>query len=72
MPEETREIRIDFENQLKKIEKNDKQKSALYTTCLFSLSVLIFLMVLTGTIMSYNNYMRVKNQTNNSSAVLEL
>lgn len=72
MPEETREIRIDFENELKKIEKNDKQKKALYTTCLFSLSFLIFLMVLTGTIMSYHNYMKVKNQINNNSAVLEL
>ncbi len=75
MNDNTEQIMIDFEERIENIEKSKKNKTLIFNTVLYTVSIMLFLLVLAGTIFSYNNYQKVKekvNDANNNVTTVEL
>ena len=75
MNDNTEQIMIDFEERIENIEKTKKAKNVMFNTVLYTVSIMLFLLVLAGTIFSYNNYKKAKekaNEINNNITTVEL
>ena len=72
MNETNEQIKKDFEERIESIENSKKNKTLLFNTVLYTVSILMFLLVLCGTIFSYNNYVKAKEKANNSITTVEL
>ncbi len=69
MEQTSERIKKDFEERIESIEKLKEKKSAMLNTVLYTISIIMFLLVLCGTIMSYNNYIKVKDKANANNKV---
>ena len=69
MEQTSERIKKDFEERIESIEKLKEKKSAMLNTVLYTISIIMFLLVLCGTIMSYNNYTKVKDKANANNKV---
>jgi len=68
------EIKQEFENKIKLIEESDQRKNNFIYKIMNASFVLLFLIVLSGTVLSFLNYQKtIKNQANvsNNSNVIE-
>ena len=77
MVENSDEIRRDFDNKINHLKEHDKKKKLVVVTLLYMVSIVLFVAVSFGTIMSYKKYVAAKNnqpvQTDvNPSNVIEL
>ena len=66
------QIKKDFEERIESIENSRKNKEVIFNTVLYTVSIMLFLLVLCGTIFSYNNYVKVKERANTNIKTIEL
>ena len=66
------QIKKDFEERIESIENSKKNKEVIFNTVLYTVSIMLFLLVLCGTIFSYNNYVKVKERANTNIKTIEL
>lgn len=73
MNDSSNDIKKQFDDKIKSIEENDKKKTFFIYTIMNVSFVILFLAVLSGTIISYMNYKQVTQSTvnikNNSNVV---
>ncbi len=67
MNENTEQIKKDFEERIENLEKSKKNKSQMYNTILYTVSIIMFILVLAGTFFSVSNYIKTKDKVNNSN-----
>ena len=67
MEQTNEQIKKEFEERIENIENSKKKKSAMFNTVLYTVSILMFLLVLGATIMSYNNYVKAKEKADNAN-----
>ena len=72
MNESNEQIKKDFEERIESIENSKKNKTLLFNTVLYTVSIMMFLLVLCGVIFSYNNYVKAKEKANSSITTVEL
>ena len=75
MGQTSEQIKKEFEERIESIEKSKKNKTFIYNTVLYTVTTMMFLLVLCGTIFSVNNYYKAKekaNQINNNITTVEL
>lgn len=72
MNESNEQIKKDFEERIESIENSKKNKTLLFNTVLYTVSIIMFLLVLCGAIFSYNNYVKAKEKANSSITTVEL
>ena len=65
------DIKKEFERQFENIEKNEHKERKTKVTLMYVCLIIVFLFVLTGTILSYNNYVKAKNKLNNNVNVIQ-
>ena len=68
-------IKQEFEEKFKCIEETDKKTKKFRTSLLYASSVIVFIAVLCGTILSYQNYAKAKakqDRINASQNIVEL
>ena len=66
------QVEKEFNERIECIEKAQKKKALIFNTVLYTVSVLMFLLVLCGTIFSYKNYVRAKEKAENNITTIEL
>ena len=71
MSEECLSIKEEFDNNFKILEDKAKKKSQFLNTSLIILGICLFISVLLGTLLSYNNYVKAKERQNNKVQVIE-
>ena len=64
MSETSEQIKREFEERIESIEKSQKNRTLIFNTLLYTISIMLFLAVLCATIFSYNNYVSAKNKAN--------
>ena len=60
MEQENENIKKEFDNKIKNIEELDKSKSDTIFTLCVTASIILFIAILVGTIVSINNYLSAK------------
>ena len=65
------DIKKEFERQFENIEKNEHKEKKTKVTLAYMCLIVVFLFVLAGTILSYNNYVKAKNKLNNNVNVVQ-
>lgn len=71
MSEDCLSIKEEFDNNFKILEDKAKKKSQFLNTSLIILGICLFISVLLGTLLSYNNYVKAKERQNNKVQVIE-
>lgn len=66
---EHEEIKKEFNDKLKDIEKIDESKKKLINTLCYTVAIILFLCVLMGTIISIKNYLDAKKQQESNNNV---
>ena len=73
MEQLSEQIKKDFEERIESIETHKRNKTFLYNTVLYTVSIMMFILVLCGTIFSINNYIKPKEKaSNNNIKIIEL
>ena len=73
MEQLSEQIKKDFEERIESIETHKRNKTFLYNTVLYTVSIMMFILVLCGTIFSINNYIKAKEKaSNNNIKIIEL
>ena len=65
-------IKLEFEEKINDIEENEKKVNKLKVNFLNIVFVFSFLLVLSGTIISYTNYVKAKEKPANNNTVVEI
>ncbi len=65
------DIKKEFERQFENIEKDEHKEKKTKVTLAYVCLIVVFLFVLAGTILSYNNYVKAKNKSNNNVNVVQ-
>ena len=63
------EIKNEFNNKLKDIEKVDESKKKLVNTLCYTVAIILFICVLIGTVISINAYLEAKKQHDSANNV---
>lgn len=69
MEQVNEEIKKEFNDKLKDIEKVDESKKRLINTLCYTVAIILFVCVLIGTIVSIKNYLDAKKQQEARNAV---
>ncbi len=72
MNETSEQIKKDFEERIESIENYKKNKTFIYNTVLYTVSIMMFILVLCGTIFSINSYNKAKEKADNKIETIEL
>ena len=72
MEQTSEQIKKDFEERIESIEKYKQNKTFIYNTVLYTVSIMMFLIVLCGTIFSVNSYVKAKEKANSNIKTIEL
>ena len=72
MEQVSENIKQEFESKLSAIEEADNNKKRMINNLFCVAALLVFIAVLSGTIMSVNNYIKAKQRQNNNVPVIEL
>ncbi len=72
MEQSSNNIKQEFEEKIRNIENNNKKLNKMKTYILYILFIFIFILVLSGTILSYNNYQKVKQDINKNNKIIEI
>jgi len=65
------DVKKEFERQFENMAKNEHKEKKTKVILLYACFVFVFLFVLTGTILSYNNYVKAKNNLDNKVNVIQ-
>ena len=65
------DVKKEFERQFENMAKNEHKEKKTKVALLYACFMVVFLFVLTGTILSYNNYVKVKNNLDNKVNVIQ-
>lgn len=71
MEEYSEDIKIEFEKQFKAMEDNKTASNNKQITLLIIAFAIVFVFILTGTVFSYQNYLKAKNNQNSQTNVIE-
>ena len=69
MEDSSNDIKKEFEEKIKYIEENEEKSKIFKTTLLYSSSIILFIIILIGTIFSYSNYIKTKNKVANQTEI---
>ncbi len=73
MNQTSEQIKKDFDERIKNIETQNNNKKFMYNTILYTVSIMMFILVLCGTIFSVNSYIKAKEKAeNNNIKTIEL
>ena len=62
-------VKEEFDNNFKALEEKARKKTELLNTLLMVLGVFLFVSVLIGTLFSYNNYIKAKENSENIQVI---